>query len=62
MLDEAKDRVLYVSPPYSSEGKRAAFLAGYESALRDISRGQLMPHHPEIDVYGRHLRKVVKGG
>lgn len=60
MLKEAKDRVLFVSPPYSSYGKERAFLAGYETALRDIASGKLMPQHPDPDVYGRHLREVAR--
>lgn len=60
MLEEAKDRVLFVSPPYTSRGKEIAFLTGYETALRDIASGKLMPHFPDPDIYGRHLREVVR--
>ena len=62
MLEEAKDRVLFVSPPYTSQGKGRAFLAGYETALRDIATGKLQPRHPDFDIYGRHLREVARDG
>ena len=41
LMRQANEKVLHVSPPYSSESVRAAFLHGYETALRDLSRGWL---------------------
>jgi hypothetical protein len=41
MHDEATERVLLVSPPYSDKAARTAFLSGYETALRDIANGYL---------------------
>ena len=41
LMQQAKDRVLYVSPPYPNERVRSAFLAGYEAALKDLASGQL---------------------
>jgi hypothetical protein len=41
LVAEAKRRVLFVSPPYHDSNCERAFLSGYETALRDISRGYL---------------------
>lgn len=41
LLNQAKDKVLYVSPPYQSGEARAAFLSGYHACLSDIAKGQL---------------------
>lgn len=39
---QAQDKVLLVSPPYAEAASRKAFIAGYETALRDIANGQLI--------------------
>jgi hypothetical protein len=50
LMRQAEEKVLHVSPPYSSAKAREAFLQGYETALRDLSRGWLtMPETTEVD-------------
>jgi hypothetical protein len=49
LLRQAKDRVLYVSPPYADEKAQVAFLTGYETALKDLAKGELqMPRNAEV--------------
>lgn len=49
LMDEATERVLFVSPPYSDPAARRAFLSGYETALRDVANGYLKPAFDEDD-------------
>lgn len=41
LREQAKDKVLLVSPPYNDYRVRDAFISGYETCLRDISNGNL---------------------
>lgn len=41
LMRQADELVLHVSPPYSTDGERSAYLNGYEAALHDLSRGWL---------------------
>lgn len=40
---QAEEKVLLVSPPYATDAAQKAFVAGYETALRDIADGWLKP-------------------
>lgn len=41
LIDEADERVLRVSPPYATSDMQRTFIAGYETALKDIAFGDL---------------------
>lgn len=43
MLDQAKRGGLFASPPFSDRRQESAWLAGYETALRDIATGKVKP-------------------
>lgn len=40
-LERAQERGLFVSPPFMHAKEQAAFLSGYETALRDLAEGKL---------------------
>lgn len=41
LIEQAKAKILLVSPPYVDQSAQRAFLTGYETALSDIAKGEL---------------------